>query len=190
MGKTGLLFRLKHGTFSGWNQSTIGCEFFSHTIMVPPREGVPPVAVKLLLWDTAGQEEFRAFTPNFLRGAAACLVCYDVTSPASFRHAAGWLRDAREACAGPVLVALVGTKADLASSRAVTREEAEEYAQSVGALTARETSAKTGEGVAALFDAVGRGLLRQGPVGHADADARATVRLCAPPAEAAGLCPC
>ena len=82
-------------------QSTIGCEFFAKPIPIPERPDQP---VKLLIWDTAGQEVmpplhtntllsclqyaypatvaqvFRSFTPNFLRGALAGIICYDITS--------------------------------------------------------------------------------------------------------------
>ena len=82
---------------TGCSQATIGCEFFAKTIELPERRERP---VKLLIWDTAGQEVsthpqhpscvprrshplpqvFRSFTPNFLRGALAGIIVYDITS--------------------------------------------------------------------------------------------------------------
>merc|ERR1712167_303703 len=77
VGKSSILYRLKFSSFSGKQESTIGCEFFAKPIPIPERPDNP---VKLLIWDTAGQEVFRSFTPNFLRGALAGIICYDHTS--------------------------------------------------------------------------------------------------------------
>merc|ERR1712195_261079 len=53
VGKSSILFRLKFSSFSGKQEATIGCEFFAKTIELPERRERP---VKLLIWDTAGQE--------------------------------------------------------------------------------------------------------------------------------------
>ena len=113
----------------------------------------------MVLWDTAGQEEFRSFTPNFLRGAAACLICYDLTNIDSFHHITGWLKDVHDTCRDTVPVALVGTKADLTEVRAVWKDKIAACAQQINAFTIKETSAKTGEGVCNLFKEVGQMLL-------------------------------
>lgn len=159
VGKTSLLFRLKNDRFNGINQSTIGCEFFAHTVSLDSDDPRHTRNVKLLLWDTAGQEEFRSFTPNFLRGAAACLMCYDLTNIDSFRHITGWLKDVHDTCTNAVPVALIGTKADLTEDRAVSRDDIAACAQKINAFTNKETSAKTGEGVCNLFEEVGQMLL-------------------------------
>merc|ERR1712188_282230 len=86
VGKSSILFRLKFSSFSGKQEATIGCEFFAKTIELPERRERP---VKLLIWDTAGQEVFRSFTPNFLRGALAGIIVYDITSRESFNNAEG-----------------------------------------------------------------------------------------------------
>ena len=159
VGKTSLLFRLKNERFNAMNQSTIGCEFFAHTVSLDKDYPGHTRNVKLLLWDTAGQEEFRSFTPNFLRGAAACLICYDLTNIDSFRHITGWLKDVHDTCTDAVPVALVGTKADLTEVRAVSKDEIVACAQKINTFTIKETSAKTGEGVFNLFKEVGQMLL-------------------------------
>jgi len=87
VGKSSILYRLKFSSFSGKQESTIGCEFFAKPIPIPERPDQP---VKLLIWDTAGQEVFRSFTPNFLRGAlAASFATTSQTERASSTQLAG-----------------------------------------------------------------------------------------------------
>ena len=58
VGKTSIAKRIKENKFSLSVEATIGCEFFAK------KYG----EYKLLFWDTAGQEVFKAFTPQFSRG--------------------------------------------------------------------------------------------------------------------------
>merc|ERR1712159_388085 len=154
VGKSSILYRLKFCAFSGKQESTIGCEFFAKPIPIPERQD----PVKLLIWDTAGQEVFRSFTPNFLRGALAGIICYDITSRESFEHAAGWLEDLKKARGDEAIVALVGNKVDLEGQRQVSTAEGEAKAKEFGAKVFRETSAKSGLNIDQVFEDVARQL--------------------------------
>lgn len=46
--------------------------------------------VRLMLWDTAGQEEFDAITAAYYRGAHACVLAYSVTDRDSFDAIPSW----------------------------------------------------------------------------------------------------
>ena len=35
--------------------------------------------IKLVLWDTAGQEKFRSLIPNYIRQAQMAILVYDIT---------------------------------------------------------------------------------------------------------------
>merc|ERR1712146_343437 len=155
VGKSSILYRLKFSSFSGKQESTIGCEFFAKPIPIPERPHQP---VKLLIWDTAGQEVFRSFTPNFLRGALAGIICYDLTNRESFEHAAGWLADLKKARGDEAIVALVGNKVDLDAQRQVSTAEGEAKAKEFGAKVFRETSAKSGLNIDQVFEDVARQL--------------------------------
>jgi len=155
VGKSSILYRLKFSSFSGKQESTIGCEFFAKPIPIPERPDQP---VKLLIWDTAGQEVFRSFTPNFLRGALAGIICYDITNRESFEHAAGWLADLKKARGDEAIVALVGNKVDLDAQRQVSTAEGEAKAKEFGAKVFRETSAKSGLNIDQVFEDVARQL--------------------------------
>lgn len=85
------------------------------------------------LWDTAGQERFKAMAPLYYRNANAALLVFDVTSHASFEEVKSWIHELQKNVQEPMFLLLVGNKIDLDEQRAVSREEAFIYAQSIGA---------------------------------------------------------
>merc|ERR1712205_124261 len=159
VGKSSILFRLKFSSFSGKQEATIGCEFFAKTIELPERRERP---VKLLIWDTAGQEVFRSFTPNFLRGALAGIICYDITNRESFEHASGWLEDLKKARGDEAIVALVGNKVDMDTARRVSFAEGQAKAKEFRAAVFHETSAKSGTNIDKVFEDLARELTNRG----------------------------
>eukprot|EP00754_Rhynchopus_humris_P034788 Rhum_TRINITY_DN162_c0_g2::Rhum_TRINITY_DN162_c0_g2_i1::g.475::m.475/K07921/RAB34; Ras-related protein Rab-34 len=116
-GKTSFLRRAAAGVFDTNYKLTIGVdfEFFLYKVFDIP--------VKIVAWDTAGQEKFRAVSRNFYTGAEAVLIFYDTHDVQSFRKVfTHWLPEIRDALdtrsgGGPstVPIFLVGNKTDLAS---------------------------------------------------------------------------
>ena len=111
VGKSSLLVRLTDQRFLANPDPTLGVEFGSKLIEIPEEGKI----VKLQCWDTAGTESFRSITRSYYRGAAGCLLVYDVTSRASFLNARSWLADVREHADPHLTCILVGNKVDLVS---------------------------------------------------------------------------
>jgi Ras-related protein Rab-2A len=109
VGKSSLLIQLTDQRFLANPDPTLGVEFGSKLITLPGDDKV----VKLQCWDTAGQESFRSITRSYYRGAAGCLLVYDVTSRKSFLNARSWLAEVREHADPHVSCILVGNKVDL-----------------------------------------------------------------------------
>ena len=40
--------------------------------------------VKLMIWDTVGQEQYKSISNIYYKDAAAAILVYDITSPKSF----------------------------------------------------------------------------------------------------------
>ena len=68
--------------------------------------------VRLMLWDTAGQEEFDAITKAYYRGAQACVIAFSTTDRASFDAVKKWKRKVEDEC-GHIPMVLVQNKIDL-----------------------------------------------------------------------------
>jgi len=152
VGKSSLLIRLTDQRFLANPDPTLGVEFGSKLITIPDENKI----VKLQCWDTAGTESFRSITRSYYRGAAGCLLVYDVTSRKSFTNASSWLADVREHADPHLTCILVGNKVDLcdvgspAKRREVPTEEAETWAKEQGVLFV-EASAKSGKNVEEAF---------------------------------------
>lgn len=88
--------------------------------------------MKMQIWDTAGQERFRAMTPMFYRGANAALLVFDLTDYASFDDIMGWVTELQRKVQDSMVLILVGNKCDLSERREVNKDEAIQYAKSIG----------------------------------------------------------
>lgn len=141
VGKTSLVRRYCEGKFDASRVATIGVDFQTHTCTLP--QG----AVKLSIWDMAGQERFRFFRQDFYRGALASALVYDVTNPESLDNLAEWRRDIIEIAPNQEFL-VVGNKTDLGA--VVDISTAQQFAASIGAACIA-TSAKDGQGVEDLF---------------------------------------
>ncbi|KAK9473565.1 ras family-domain-containing protein [Dipodascopsis tothii] len=151
-GKSSLTIRLTDNTFNEVHDVTIAAEIGSK--IVPVDEGV---FIKLQIWDTAGQEHYRAVTRSYFRNATGCLLVYDVTRRETFEHVQEWLADLRAQADPEISVLLVGNKCDLADSqRQVSVAEAREWAAANGLMDFVETSAKTGDRVEEAYLQVAR----------------------------------
>lgn len=133
VGKTSLMYNYVYGIVPKNTTITIGVELGSRVIEMTPNDQ----KVKLHIWDTSGQEKFHSITRSYYRGAAGCLVLYDVTSRTSFNHVVNWVNDLRSlASSTHTVILLVGTKTDLVEDRVVTTEEGKALADQEGMLFA------------------------------------------------------
>ena len=105
---------------------------------------------KFQIWDTAGQEKYRALAPMYYRGAAAAIVVYDITRENSFATLRSWVNELCKHGPPNIVLAIAGNKTDLEELREVQYRDAQSYADEVGAILV-ETSAKTAANIPALF---------------------------------------
>ncbi|XP_065034891.1 ras-related protein RABA1f-like [Musa acuminata AAA Group] len=122
VGKTNLLSRFARDEFSFVTKSTIGVEFATRTVHVDGK------LIKAQIWDTAGQDRYRAITSAYYRGSVGALIVYDLSRHITFENTARWLQELRSHTDPKIVVMLVGNKADLRHIRVVSVEEAKAFA--------------------------------------------------------------
>ena len=107
--------------------------------------------IKLILWDSAGQERYRAVAMSTLKAVTGVILVFDVTLRDSFDNVSSWLDQIKDNLNNPCLV-LFANKIDLDKSEwKITEEEIIEFAKEKK-LTYFQTSAKTKEGIDEGFE--------------------------------------
>jgi small GTP-binding protein len=147
VGKTCLLNRFTRESYSDTSQPTLGVEFISKILDTPKGR-----RLELQLWDTAGQEAFRAVTRGYYRNATVAYFIFDLANGKSFESLPGWLADVQEAATGGITAVLIGNKSDL-ESREVEYAKATEFAKD-HKMKYFECSAKLGTNVVQAFVSV------------------------------------
>lgn len=116
-GKSCILNRFVNEIFEENYQATIGLDFQSKNVTIHDQD------VRLILYDTAGQEKFRSLIPMYIREAQIILLIYDIANKESFDSIPRWIQEVLDVKNSEAVFALVGNKNDLETERKVTYEE-------------------------------------------------------------------
>ena len=106
VGKSSMIQRYCRGTFTKSYKKTIGVGFLEKQLRVHGEE------VRLMLWDTAGQEEFDAITKAYYRGAQACVIVFSKTDRDSLLAVKNWRGKVEDEC-GDIPMVMVQNKIDM-----------------------------------------------------------------------------
>lgn len=69
--------------------------------------------LQLQLWDTAGEEHYKAVTSVYYRGASAAFIVFDLTRPETFENVKSWMEEVYMKCGSDVLITIIGNKSDM-----------------------------------------------------------------------------
>ncbi len=146
VGKTCFLLRYCDRTFQEAHLSTIGLDYRLKTMTLKNNKNI-----KLQIWDTAGQDRFRALTKNYYKGANGIILIYDISTTQTFENVKVWINQIKEEANANVIIYLVGNKIDLPKDkRTVSEEEGQKLADEYKFLF-KEASAKEGTNVNEIF---------------------------------------
>ena len=113
-------------------------------------------SISLDIWDTAGQEVYRAMARNFYLNASIGILVYDVRRRESFESIKDyWYEQLKQCGEENIVLGIAGNKCDLFQEEKVTEEEVKKYAKSIGAVF-HLTSCKETIGIDELFEECGK----------------------------------
>ena len=146
VGKTCFLIKYTDKTFQDVHMATIGLDYRLKNMTLKSGKNV-----KLQIWDTAGQDRFRAITKNYYKGANGIILIYDVTNPQTFDNVKSWISQIREEASPNVLIYIAGNKIDIEGERKIQKEAGQKLADEFG-FPFVETSAKNGININETFE--------------------------------------
>ena len=150
VGKSSLLSKYVKGVVPISPLPTIAIEFATKIIQI--KEGG---YIKAQIWDTAGQEKYKAITSHHYRRAVGALIVYDVTKRSSFDNVLKWFSDLKSKAEKECIIALIGNKIDLLDRNSRRREISYEEGKMLAAnnnMLFYETSAYTSVKVNDAFE--------------------------------------
>ena len=95
VGKTSIIKRFLKDDFNEEESSTVGANFASKELTFNEYNK----SLQYDIWDTAGQEQYRAFTKIFYQDSSIALIVYDITDRKSFEEVKSfWSEQIKENC--------------------------------------------------------------------------------------------
>ena len=152
VGKTCLIQRYVNDKYSEDTESTSASTYTYKIIEYKDYNK----SVSLDIWDTAGQEVYRALARNFYLNATIGILVYDVRRRATFESIKDyWYEQLKQSGEENIVLGIAGNKCDLFQDEEVTEEEVKKYANSIGAVF-HLTSCKESVGIEDLFFECGK----------------------------------
>ncbi len=150
VGKTSIMTKFIDGNFENNKKCTINVEFKTKNLKIDK-----DLYAKLTIFDTAGQERYRALTRQYYHHAQGIILVFDLTDENSFNSLNKWIKEIDDNTKN-VEVILVGNKSDL-KNRVIINSRAEQFAHEKN-FKYIETSAKEGTNVLLLFEELSNGM--------------------------------
>ena len=157
VGKTSFIYKYIDDIFTYNYISTLGVDFKQKEIKL--KNGKNAI---LRIFDTAGQERFRAGSVNYIKHADGVILIYDIGNIKSFKSLNDWMETISEIGKEKLQVILVGNKCDISNEeREVSIEEGQGKANEFK-IPFFETSCKDGININEVFEKLIEDILNKG----------------------------
>ena len=126
-GKTCLINVSTGNQFNENSESTLLSTYVTKNMVINDKE------YSLNLWDTAGQEKYRAMTKIFTKNSKIVIFVYAINNKNTFEEMKSyWIKTIKETLGDEPILGIAGNKSDLYLEEAVPEEEAREFANKLG----------------------------------------------------------
>ena len=140
VGKTSIIQKYLYNQFTQEFTPSSAMNYMEKVLKIDKKE------IRLNIWDTIGQEKYRALSKLFLNETEIIILVYSITDLKSFQELDYWENLYKENIGNEVFLGVVGNKCDLLEEQKVTEEQGKEYAKKnnaiFGLLSAKENKAE------------------------------------------------
>ena len=148
VGKSSIFGRLNGKPFNDLMTSTIGTEkvvINFDDVEINKKEEIYK-NFRIVLFDTAGQERYRAISLNSIKSADGIILMFDLTDQKSYDEISNWVENIKQIQEEDYPMILVGNKCDLEKERIISNEEGIELSKKFN-LQFFEVSNKTNKNI-------------------------------------------
>lgn len=146
VGKTSLAKRQSQGTFDFKMNPTVGAAHMKSPMTIDGKQ------IELMIWDTAGQEQFASLVPMYARNANVCILVASIVNPDSCHHLTTWQERLYASGEKPPIVVAIN-KIDLLEGAPLSMDDIRtQYGEKFPTMFF--VSARTGDSVEQLFQQV------------------------------------
>ena len=146
VGKSSFILRFCEDTFREDSLTTIGLDTKTKFIKRNNKK------IQLVIWDSAGQERFKAIAKNTLKGAHGILLMYAINNRNSFKAIKDWINSIKESVdINKTGLIVIGNKIDLPEEQRIIDKEMVESLKEKENVEVIEASAKTNINVNEAF---------------------------------------
>lgn len=156
-GKTSLIRRYVYDKFADKYLSTMGAKISKKVMEIPGQIGKPDIELTLIIWDIAGQKDFRRVQKIYYQGAKGALVVSDITRRETLDNINNWIKQLYNITDNVPIVCLAN-KSDLIARAEFNESDLRTIAGLYG-VDHMLTSAKTGKNVEKAFLKLGEALI-------------------------------
>ena len=128
VGKTSIISRYVEDSFSENIMSSSAMSYTQKDIVIDKQK------IQLNIWDTVGQEKYRALSKLFFQDTKIVILVYSITSLESFKGLDYWYNLYKETIGNEVILGIIGNKSDLYLEQEVEESQGEEYAKNHGGI--------------------------------------------------------
>ena len=128
VGKTSIISRYVEDSFSENIMSSSAMSYTQKDIVIDKQK------IQLNIWDTVGQEKYRALSKLFFQDTKIVILVYSIKSLESFKGLDYWYNLYKETIGNEAILGIIGNKSDLYLEQEVEESQGEEYAKNHGGI--------------------------------------------------------
>ena len=146
VGKTNIISRYLKDEFKDAQASTNGSNYIMKNIEINGKKYLANI------WDTAGQEKYRAVTKMFVQDSHILILCYSIIDHKSFENLEFWYNLATDILGKNIIIGVAGNKSDLYEEEKVNENEGINFAKTHNAIFKLVSAKQNKESIDLLFE--------------------------------------